>query len=154
MLVSFIEYSRGSLLPGPERRLDILVRAIQQVTLENEAAFRTMLQLSLESHATGVQNAQVTKVKLRGWRRIDWIEEDLAPVRKSLEQDESAFRRLVAALSLCLGTEALIVLQDVCGLEAKEAVEVSCWAVHALLQAGYVTETEVLLCLLEGSKMI
>ena len=43
---------------------------------------------------------------------------------------------LVAALSLCMGIEALIVLQDVCGLEAAEAVEVSRWAAQALLQAG------------------
>ncbi len=44
--------------------------------------------------------------------------------------------RVVAALSLCMGIEALVLLQDVCGLEAVEAVEVSRWAAQALLQAG------------------
>ena len=40
----------------PAVRLDTLVQALQQITLEQEAAFRTLLQLSLEAHATGEHN--------------------------------------------------------------------------------------------------
>jgi AcrR family transcriptional regulator len=120
----------------PAARLDTMVQALQQVTLENEAAFRTLLQLSLEAHATGGQNREAAEGRLRGGRRIGWIEEALAPLSNSFEKDPATLKRLVAALSLCMGIEALIVLQDVCGLEAKEAVEVSRWASQALLQAG------------------
>ncbi len=120
----------------PAVRLDTVVQALQQVTLENEAAFRTLLQLSLESHATGGQNREAAEGRLRGGRRIGWIEEALAPLSNSFEKDPATLKRLVAALSLCMGIEALIVLQDVCGLEAAEAVDVSRWAAQALLQAG------------------
>jgi hypothetical protein len=120
----------------PVVRLDTLVRLFQQVTLEYEAAFRTMLQLSLEAHVTGGHNREATEERLRGGRRIGWIEKALAPLGSSFEKDPATFRRLVAALSMCMGIEALIVLQDVCGLQAAEAVEVSRWAAQALLQAG------------------
>ncbi len=120
----------------PAVRLDTVVQALQQVTLENEAAFRTLLQLSLESHATGGQNREAAEGRLRGGRRIGWIEEALAPLSNSFEKDPATLKRLVAALSLCMGLEALIVLRDICGLEPAEAVEVSRWAAHALLQAG------------------
>ncbi len=120
----------------PAVRLDTLVQTLQQVTLEHEAAFRTLLQLSLEAHATGRQKREATEERLRGGRRIAWIEEALAPLGNSFDNDPVTFRRMVAALSLCMGIEALIVLQDVCGLEAAEAVEVSRWAAHVLLEAG------------------
>ncbi|HEX9135005.1 MAG TPA: TetR/AcrR family transcriptional regulator [Ktedonobacteraceae bacterium] len=120
----------------PAGRLDTTVQALQQVTLEQEAAFRTLLQLSLEAHATGGQKREATDERLRGGRRIGWIEQALSPLGISFDKDPALFRRVVAALSLCVGIEALIVLQDVCGLEAAEAVEVSRWAAQALLQAG------------------
>jgi hypothetical protein len=95
-----------------------------------------LLQLSLEAHANGGPNREATEARLRGGRRIGWIEEALAPLSNSFDTDPATFRRVVAALSLCVGIEALIVLQDVCGLEAAEAVDVSRWAAQALLQAG------------------
>lgn len=120
----------------PVERLDTLVQILQQVTLDQEAAFRTLLQLSLQAHANGGPNREATEDRLRGGRRIDWIEEALAPLSNSFDTDPVIFRRVVAALSLCVGIEALIVLQDVCGLEAAETVDVSRWAAQALLQAG------------------
>ena len=120
----------------PAVRLDTLVRALQQVTLEQEATFRTLLRLSLEAHAVRGQKPAAAEEQLRGGRRIGWIEEALAPLGSSFEKDPAIFRRLSAALSLCMGIEALVVLQDVCGLQAAEAVEVSRRAAHALLEAG------------------
>jgi AcrR family transcriptional regulator len=120
----------------PAVRLDRLVQVLQQVTLEQEAAFRTLLQLSLEAHANGGHNREAKEERLRGGRRIGWIEEALAPLGSSFDTDPATFRRLMAALSLCMGIESLIVLQDICGLGAAEAVEVSRWAAQALLQAG------------------
>jgi AcrR family transcriptional regulator len=120
----------------PAVRLDTLVQVLQQVTLEQETAFRTLLQLSLQAHANEGPNREATEDRLRGGRRIGWIEEALAPLDSIFDTDSITSRRVVAALSLCLGIEALIVLQDICGLEAAEAVEVSRWAAQALLQAG------------------
>ena len=44
--------------------------------------------------------------------------------------------RLVHALSLTFGIEAMIVLKDICGLDDKEAEDVAIWAASALLQAA------------------
>ncbi len=66
--------------------------------------------------------------------RVRWIEKALAPVRGCLEEPD--FRRLVAALSLCMGIEALIVLRDVCALEPEEAEEVSRWVARMLLRSS------------------
>jgi AcrR family transcriptional regulator len=127
---------RSSPSDDPAVRLDMLVQALQQVTLEQEAAFRTLLQLSLEAYAHSRQQREAPEGRLRGGGRIGWLEDALAPLRQYFDKDPATFRRVVAALSLCMGIEALIVLRDVCGLEAAEAVEVSRWAAQRLLQDG------------------
>ena len=45
------------------------------------------------------------------------------------------FERLVSALTLFIGWESMIVLQDLRGLTAAEAEEVCVWAAAALLSA-------------------
>ncbi len=116
-------------------RLDTLVQVMQRVTLDNEVAFRTLLRLSLEARAAGPPSDSVER-RLRGARRLDWLVEAIAPGHGDLVQPPPALQRLVAALSLCVGIEAVIVLHDVCGLEPDAAVAVSRWAAQALLAAG------------------
>jgi AcrR family transcriptional regulator len=120
----------------PATRLDTVVQVLQRVTLDNEVAFRTLLRLSLEAPAGDEANCDTAETRLRGGRRLDWIAEAVAPRRAELDRHPQAFRRLAAALSLCMGIEAVIVLRDICGLEPDAAVEVSRWAAQALLAAG------------------
>jgi hypothetical protein len=70
----------------------------------------------------------------RGYRRIDWIVRAIEPLRNDL--DDSAFERLVSALAMVTGWEALIVLQDLRGLPPHEQADVCTWAAHALIQAA------------------
>jgi hypothetical protein len=49
---------------------------------------------------------------------------------------EPEWGRLRAALSLTLGSEALLVMKDVCRLDDREGLEVLRWAAVALLRAG------------------
>ena len=44
--------------------------------------------------------------------------------------------RLVRALSLTYGIEALVVLKDICGLTDQEAADVALWSARALLAAA------------------
>jgi hypothetical protein len=44
------------------------------------------------------------------------------------------YERLVSALAMCVGIEALIVLRDLRGLGESEAEEVSRWAARTLLR--------------------
>jgi AcrR family transcriptional regulator len=119
----------------PEARLEMLIHALQQRIVHKEAAFRTMLRLSLEKYPEDEgHSGGSSPSRLRGGGRVRWIEKALTPVRGRLEEPE--FRRLVAALSLCMGIEALVVLRDVCVLEASEAEDVLRWAARTLLRAS------------------
>jgi AcrR family transcriptional regulator len=130
------ELDENTLPEDPEARLEMLIDALQKRIIDKEPAFRTMLRLSLEQppqeeEQNGVES---TPSRLRGGGRVRWIEKALASVEGRLEV--RSYKRLVAALSLCMGIEALVVLRDICALEAQEAEEVSRWAAQALLKAA------------------
>lgn len=126
------ELDESTLGEDPEGRLEVLIDIVQKRIFDREAAFRTMLRLSLEQSAEEEQYGGASA--LRGGGRVRWIEKALAPVQGSLEEPD--FRRLVAALSLCMGIEALVVLRDVCALEPSEAEEVLRWAARTLLRSS------------------
>jgi AcrR family transcriptional regulator len=129
------ELEENTLPEDPEARLEMLIDALQKRIIDKEAAFRTMLRLSLEQSSEEEQyGSELAPSRLRGGGRVRWIEKALAPVEGRF--DEPHFRRLVTALSLCMGIEALIVLRDVCTLEPEEAEEVSRWAARTLLRSS------------------
>ena len=119
----------------PEARLEMLIHALQERIVDKEAAFRTMLRLSLEQSPEEERHGGGSAPsRLRGGGRVRWIEKALAPIEGRLE--ESDFRRLVAALSLCMGIAALVVLRDVCAIESSETEEVLRWAARTLLRSS------------------
>jgi AcrR family transcriptional regulator len=131
-----LELTRASVSPqfeahrDPAARLEALVRALQQGFAETEALGRTIIR-----HTVGTAGAKPTPgVPRRGYRRVEWIEQALAPLREALPLDR--FERLVSALTLVMGWEAMIVLQDTRGLTAAEAEEICVWAAQALLAAA------------------
>ena len=110
-------------------RVERLVRALSQVTPETERLGRSLIRLTVEKPA----GAGGTDVPRRGYRRIEWIESALMPWRSRI--DPRQWRRLVRALAMVVGWEALIVQRDVCGLSASEGEELSVWAARALMRA-------------------
>ena len=119
----------------PEARLEMLIHALQERIVDKEAAFRTMLRLSLEQSPEEERHeGESAPSRLRGGGRVRWIEKALAPIQGRLEEPD--FRRLVAALSLCMGIEALVVLRDVCAIESSETEEVLRWAARTLLHSS------------------
>jgi AcrR family transcriptional regulator len=129
------ELEENTLPEDPETRLEILIDALQKRIIAKEAAFRTMLRLSLEQFPEEEQyGGESAPSRLRGGGRVRWIEQALAPVEGYFE--EAHFRRLVSSLSLCMGIEALIVLRDVCALKSSEAEEVLHWAARMLLRCS------------------
>jgi len=130
------ELGANTLPEDPEARLEMLIDALQKRILSKEAAFRSLLRLSLERSPDEGEHygGDPSPSRLRGGGRVRWIEKALAPVEGRLEEPD--FRRLVAALSLCMGIEALVVLRDVCALEPEEAEEVSMWAARTLLRSS------------------
>jgi len=113
-----------------EARLDALVRATQRSTITNESLMRTMIRLTVERPP----DTESESLPRRGYSRIEWIEVALQPLRKRLNKPR--YERLVSALALCIGIEALLVLRDIRGLSASQAEDVSVWAAQSLLQAA------------------
>lgn len=113
-----------------EARVERMVRALHRVPPHVERLGRTLIRLTVAGeHGDG--RAQDPR---RGYRRVEWIESALAPWRRQL--GAARFRRLVAAVAMVVGWEALIVQRDVCGLSASEGEELSVWAARAFVRAS------------------
>jgi len=69
----------------------------------------------------------------RGYRRVEWIERAFEPLRSRVTAEE--YERLVSALSLVLGWEAMVVLRDVRGLDSRGEESVIRWASRVLVEA-------------------
>jgi AcrR family transcriptional regulator len=131
-----LEAARGTVEPQFEahgdaaERLEGLVRAVQQGFAGTEALGRTIIRNTVGAPQTDTPGG----TPRRGYRRVEWIERALGPLRETLPPDR--FERLVSALTLLIGWEAMIVLQDTRALSTAEAEEVCVWAARALLAAS------------------
>lgn len=112
-----------------EARVERLVRALQRVTPDVERLGRTLVRLTLDAPAADRRDGP-----RRGYRRVEWIEAALAPWRERL--GPARWRRLVSALAMIIGWEAMIVQRDVCGLTVEEGEDLSVWAARALMRAA------------------
>ncbi|MDX8481727.1 TetR/AcrR family transcriptional regulator [Mesorhizobium sp. VK24D] len=117
-----------------EARVEHLVRALHHVSPEIEKLGRSLIRLTVDGEppAEGIQR--------RGYRRIEWIEQALSPLRDRLTPDR--WNQLVRALAMVIGWEALIVQRDVCGLNAAEGEALSVWAANALVRAALEDERD------------
>jgi AcrR family transcriptional regulator len=130
-----LEGSRAVVEPGIEaggdaaERLEALVRAVQQGFAETEHLGRTIIRTTV-----GTKHEAPAGTPRRGYRRVEWIGRALEPLRDKVSAER--FERLVSALTLLIGWESMIVLQDTRGLSAEEAEDVCVWAAQALLAAA------------------
>ncbi len=104
-----------------------VVGGIQKLAVKHEALLRSILRLSLDRKLGD-------GTPVRGRRRLDWIQSALETVKPRLSR--RAYERLVSALTLTLGVEALVILHDIRGLDSKQSIEVCQWAAGALLEAA------------------
>jgi AcrR family transcriptional regulator len=113
----------------PEERVAAMVRAFSAMSAETLPLGRSLIRLTVDAPRPDDERAPV-----RGYRRIAWIERALEPVRDQL--DPVAFERLVSALAMVVGWEALIVLQDLRRLDRDEEVDITLWAAGTLIRAA------------------
>ena len=113
----------------PAERVEALVRAVQQGFAETEQLGRTIIRLTVGAPGTGTTAGGPR----RGYRRVEWIERALEPLRDTLPPER--FERLVSALALLIGWESMIVLEDIRALSPADAEEVCVWAARTLLAA-------------------
>ena len=117
-----------------EARLDTLVDAALESSIESEVLLRTLVRITVEQRLAEAKGGPPLAAPLRGGRRIKWIESALEPVRERLGVER--FERLVSALAIVIGLEALLVLRDIRGLNQAEIEDVSRWATRTLLRAS------------------
>jgi AcrR family transcriptional regulator len=115
-------------------RVNAMIRALTDMSSQTMPLGRSLIRLTVDAPAGSTGQPK------RGYRRIDWIKTAIAPLRGRL--DEAGFERLVSALAMVIGWEALIVLQDLRGLTPGEQEEVSTWAARALIQAALQDQLE------------
>lgn len=110
-------------------RVESLVRGMHEVAPVALPLGRQLIRLTV----TAPEDPQAQQPK-RGYRRIEWIERALEPLRSRLDQQQ--FARLTSALALVIGWEAMVVLRDVRGLDAEQELETVSWAARALVEAA------------------
>lgn len=128
------ELNMDSLLPQPApqdpvQRLDIASAELMRLVLSRETALRAMFRIAADKPPQ-----ERPPLALRTGRRIAWVEDALAPLRKKL--GPKRFRRLVLQIGATLGIEPLIWLVDIAHVERKEAVEILRSAARDLLKGA------------------
>jgi AcrR family transcriptional regulator len=109
-----------------EERVAALARAVVRHHRDFEHLGRTMIRLTVEAPAG--------RTPRRGGRRLEWIETALEPLRDRLEPP--AYERLVSALAMVIGWEAMLVLWDVRALGPRRMEEAVTWSARALVRAA------------------
>lgn len=127
------ELAMRSLLPespprDPIQRLDLTSQALVQLLLQHEVALRAMLRISLEG-----EKDEHNPLALRTGRRIEWVQDGLAPLKTVLARKR--FRTLVLAIAATLGIEQLVWLVDIAGVKRDEAVQIMRSSARDLLRA-------------------
>jgi AcrR family transcriptional regulator len=110
--------------------LDLLNRHAFAAETEYRTALRFYLDLWLQAAAEGQHEPIV-----REGRRRRWLEQSLAPLRSTVTKAE--WERLINALCLLSGHEALAVFRDVCQLDVDKARKVTAWAAETLIRATF-----------------
>ncbi len=113
-----------------EARLAAFSKTFNTLTFANEAQMRMALKVYLDTWLRGSEGAQKTPV--REGRRMRWLETVLEPAKRGSNKKE--WRRLQAALALTLGTDAMVIMKDVCRLDDEQAQDVLLWAAQTLLR--------------------
>jgi AcrR family transcriptional regulator len=117
-------------------RVAAMIETFSSISRETLPLGRSLIRLTVErgGDGDGDGDGHGASAPRRGHRRVEWIERALAPLRDELDDD--AFERLVSAMAMVVGWEALIVLHDLRGLPAEEQVSTSVWAANALIRAA------------------
>jgi AcrR family transcriptional regulator len=114
---------------GAAARVERVDSALHDMVLTNDGALRVMLARSLERKVAGNGD-----VPARQNRRTPLIEAALDPHRGEFRP--AVLKTLTQALAIVIGTEAMIVCQDVLQIDDRQARKVKRWALRALIDAA------------------
>jgi len=118
----------------PAARMDHIVRATAELQLGDEALWRAVLRSIMERWLAQQDVPEDERIPIRGDRRITMTREALAGLADELPPD--LHERLISAVALVYGVEAVISARDVCGLEPNEVVATLRWAAQAMIRTA------------------
>jgi AcrR family transcriptional regulator len=113
-------------------RVDIATEGLLRRILDREPLVRMVMALSLLRSVDGTTPRRDATDVRPGFRHA-WIDEALGPAESDFTPDE--LRTLELALGVILGTEALVALKDVMGIDSEEAIDVCRWMARTLTAA-------------------
>jgi AcrR family transcriptional regulator len=103
----------------PRARLDFVVQGLGWHMLDDELPYRNLARSSLERWYEQAALPDDKRVPVRQGRRMEYNSKVVEPLRDQLPDD--TVDQLVNALALVWGTEAVVVLRDVCRLDSDQA---------------------------------
>jgi AcrR family transcriptional regulator len=113
----------------PMARLEIVAEHLARRIVEHEHEYRAQLRLALEGEPAGGES-----LPLRVGRRIEWLEDALAPLHGRMPEPE--LRRLLYGIGATLGIEAFVWLTDMAGMSQEEAAEIMRSNARTLLRSS------------------
>jgi AcrR family transcriptional regulator len=126
------EHTIAPVLDSPEfttdplERVDAYARQLTEMADDALPLARRMMRLTVDAE-------RPPGAAPRGYRRMEWLGRVLEPLRAELTDEQ--FERLMSALAVVLGWEAMIVLRDTRQLDPAEEQRVLRWAATALVNA-------------------
>jgi AcrR family transcriptional regulator len=108
-----------------------LLRTFDEQVFAEEGRYRTALRLYLDLWLDATAAGEADPVVREG-RRRGWLAAALAPLHGTVP--DADLDRLVAGLSLLAGTEAVVVLRDICRLEPADGLDVVEWIARTLIK--------------------
>ena len=115
------------------RRLHELLDRTYSRFREYEPHMRAALQLALEHQALERAGLLEEEPFRRGQRR-EILKVAIAPLQARLAPRD--FERLLKALAVVYGIEAMIILKDICGASDRETEAIVRWMMNALVEAA------------------
>ncbi|MEO7556370.1 MAG: TetR/AcrR family transcriptional regulator [Acidimicrobiales bacterium] len=125
--------------PDPVNRLEALTRFVGFAMLDDQAPFRRLAKGALEQWFRQVDAPFEDRVPVRTGRRDRTIAKVIEPLRDRLHPDDVT--RIAHALTVVVGTDAMLAITDVAGLEGEQAKQALLDAARWLL-AGALAELE------------
>ncbi|AKV09561.1 transcriptional regulator [Pseudomonas fluorescens NCIMB 11764] len=123
--------------PGddPVKGIGLAANALNTLLIDDEIGLHVM-----ERSFMSVWLESETHEPLRPGRRMSYIE----PIVDSLKDvlTPRARKRLKQALSIVIGTEALIAVRDISGASVEESLDAAAWAARALVRQALAEEEQ------------
>lgn len=117
---------------GPSERIGAMVRRTAEMQFTDEALWRNILRATLERWFEQRDLPEAERVPVRGTTRLALARAALEPLTDRLTPEQ--MDRLVNAVGLVFGVEAIVSTRDTCGLDVEAATDLMVWSAQALVR--------------------